>query len=110
MITFIEHPLFTEFVQNWMPENDYRAFQLWLAKNPDVGAVIPGMAGLRKARMALPGRGKRGGARVLYLYFRCGETIFLVYAYTKGDFENLPPEKRKSMKHLIEEIKREFEK
>jgi mRNA-degrading endonuclease RelE of RelBE toxin-antitoxin system len=109
MIAFIEHPAFTRFIQDWLKEDDYREFQLWLAENPDAGDVIPGMAGLRKVRMALPGRGKRGGARVLYLHFRCGETIFLVYAYTKGDVDDMPTDKRKAVKQLVEEIKREFE-
>jgi hypothetical protein len=109
MITFIEHPAFTKFVQDWMPEDDYREFQLWLAENPNAGDVISGLAGLRKIRMALPGRGKRGSARVLYLLFRSADTIFLVYAYTKGDFEDLPSDKKKAVRLLVEVIKREFE-
>lgn len=109
MITFVEHPAFTAFVQDWMTEDDYREFQLWLAENPTVGDVIPGLAGLRKVRMALPGRGKRGSARVMYLLFQHADTLFLVYAYTKGDFEDLPSDKKKVIKRLVEEIKQEFE-
>jgi hypothetical protein len=45
--------------------------------HPDAGDVIPRMGGLRKIRLALPGRGKRGGARVLYLAFVRAETLFL---------------------------------
>ena len=108
MITFIEHPAFTRFVQEWVPEEDYREFQRWLAANPDAGDVIPGLSGLRKVRLALPGRGKRGGARVLYLLFLRAETIFLVYAYTKGDFADLPPEKKRAVRQLVDEIKQEF--
>lgn len=109
MITFIEHPAFTRFVTEWMPEDDYREIQQWLAANPDAGDVIPGLAGLRKIRLALPGRGKRGGARVLYLLFLRAETIFLVYAYTKGDWTDLPPDKKRAIRNLVEQIKREFE-
>lgn len=43
-----------------------RAELIWfLAMNPDAGDIIPDTGGLRKLRWALPGRGKRGGARVI---------------------------------------------
>lgn len=109
MITFIEHPNFTKFVRECVHDEDYRDFQLWLAANPGAGDVIPGMSGLRKIRLALPGRGKRGGARVLYLFIRYADTIFLVSAYTKGDMEDLSSDKKKLVRRLVEEIKREFE-
>jgi hypothetical protein len=67
------------------------------------------MGGLRKIRLALPGRGKRGGARVLYLFFVRAETVFLVYVYTKGEFSDLPSEKRRVVRDLVTEIKKEFE-
>jgi len=38
-----------------------------LNANPEAGEVIPHFGGLRKMRMALPGRGKRSGARVVYV-------------------------------------------
>ncbi|MDI6774404.1 MAG: hypothetical protein QME60_03275 [Verrucomicrobiota bacterium] len=67
------------------------------------------MAGLRKVRLALSDRGKRGGARVLYVLFLRAETIYLAYVYTKGEFEDLPPEKRHAMKQIMTDIKKEFE-
>jgi hypothetical protein len=39
-----------------------------LARNPLAGDLIPGTGGVRKLRWALEGRGKRGGARVVYYY------------------------------------------
>src|SRR5262245_16272015 len=39
-----------------------------IALDPDGGDLIPGAGGLRKRRIPLPGRGKRGGARVITLY------------------------------------------
>lgn len=35
-------------------------------KPAQAGNVVPGSGGVRKLRWTLPGRGKRGGARVLY--------------------------------------------
>lgn len=34
-----------------------------IAGNPQAGAVIPGLDGLRRLRFGLGGKGKRGGAR-----------------------------------------------
>ena len=109
MMTFTEHPLFTRRIMELLTDEEYGEFQKELAANPDAGRVIPGLGGLRKIRLALPGRGKRGSARVLYLLFMRVETVFLLYVFTKGEFEDLPPDKRRVMRRLVDEIKREFE-
>ena len=70
--------------------------------------MIPGLGGLRKIRLTLPGRGKRGRARVLYLLFLRAETVFLLYVFTKGEFGDLPPDKRRIIKSLVQDIKKEF--
>ena len=61
-----------------------------------------------RCRLALPGRGKRGGARVLYLLFVRAETVFLLFVFTKGEFGDLPPDKKRVVKALVEDIKKEF--
>ena len=109
MMTFTEHPLFTRRITDMLSDEEYRKFQADLAANPEAGDVIPGLGGLRKIRLALKGRGKRGGARVLYLLFVSAETVFLLYVFTKGEFADLPPDKRRGIKRLVEEIRKEFE-
>ena len=108
MVTFVEHPLFTKRIRELLSDDEHREFQSELAANPKAGDVIPGLGGLRKIRLALPGRGKRGGARVLYLFFVTGETVFLVYVFTKGDLSDIPAYKKRAMRALVEEIKKEF--
>ncbi len=109
MMTFTEHPSFTRRITELLTDKEYGEFQTELAANPEAGKLIPGLCGLRKVRLALPGRGKRGGARVLYLPLIRAETVFLLYVFTKGEFEDLPPDKRRVIRRLVEEIKREFE-
>jgi hypothetical protein len=109
MMTFTEHPLFTHRITALLADEEYAEFQAELAENPEAGRVIPGMGGLRKIRLALPGRGKSGSARVLYLLYLRAETVFLLYVFTKGEFEDLPPDKRRVMRRLVDDIKREFE-
>ena len=108
MMTFTEHPLFTKRITDLLSDDEYRDVQAELAANPEAGDVIRGLGGLRKIRLALPGRGKRGSARVLYLLFVRAETVFLLYVFTKGEFGDLPPDKKRVIKALVEEIRKEF--
>lgn len=66
MFTFIETRLFTRLVQDYLKENEYRVLQEALMNNPEAGNLIPGSGGIRKLRWRAPGRGKRGGFRVIY--------------------------------------------
>jgi hypothetical protein len=49
-----------------MTDDEYSALQRALMTDPEAGPVIPGSGGVRKLRWAAPGRGKRGGYRVIY--------------------------------------------
>lgn len=49
---------------------DIGQLEEFLAVNPEAGQVIPSSGGIRKLRWKRPGMGKRGGARVIYFYFR----------------------------------------
>ena len=77
-----------------------------IAADPEAGAVIAGTHGVRKLRVAMQGRGKRGGARVVYYYWREGESAFLLYAYAKNTQEDLLPEEKKQVAQLALLIQR----
>lgn len=66
MFAFVETPLFTRLVGEYLSDDEYLKLQQALAENPEAGPVIPGSGGVRKLRWAMPGRGKRGGLRVIY--------------------------------------------
>ena len=66
MYTFIETKLFTRLVQEYLTDDEYQKLQVVLIERPDAGDVIPGTGGVRKLRWKAPGRGKRGGYRVIY--------------------------------------------
>jgi len=61
----------------------------WLAIHPEIGKVIPASGGLRKVRWPAKGRGKRGGARVIYFWWTSDDRILLLDIYAKGEQENL---------------------
>jgi hypothetical protein len=108
--TFVEQPVFTQQLIEIANRDDesYRLFQLELALRPEFWPVVKGAGGLRKARMRLPGRGKSGSARVLYLWFKKRRTLCLYLIYTKGDIENVPNDQLKAIRHEVQRIKKAF--
>src|SRR5262249_22505978 len=104
-IRFIEQPLFTRQLLELVDDDAYRRFQDELAGNPQKGPLVRGTGGLRKARMGFSGRGKSGGARVLYLWFPRLHTIIFYFLYTKGDLENIPRAQLRAIRHEVQRIK-----
>jgi hypothetical protein len=77
--------------------------QTTLLENPLAGDLIPEGKGLRKLRAALPGRGKRGGARVIYYYFTREAHCYLIYAYAKNRQADLSKDQLRQLAGLVEE-------
>jgi hypothetical protein len=76
-----------------------------ITAEPNGGELIPGTGGLRKRRIPLPGRGKRGGARVITLYLGERFPVYAVFAYAKNERENLSPQQTQALMRIVAEIK-----
>ncbi len=72
----------------------------YLAYNPTVGDVIPGSGGVRKLRWGLAGRGKRGGARVIFFFHDMDMPLYLMTAYAKNERENLNQSEIKTIQEI----------
>lgn len=66
MYSFIESKLFSRLLGDYLTDDEYAQLQAALADAPDRGALVSGSGGVRKLRWSQPGRGKRGGVRVIY--------------------------------------------
>ena len=66
-----------------------------IAAAPESGVVIIGTGGLRKLRIPLQGRGKRGGGRVIYWYHSQGHPAALLAVFAKNEADDLSAEQRK---------------
>ena len=72
----------------------------YVAANPDIHPVIRGTGGVRKARWALPGRGKRGGVRVVYLYLARANKLYMIDIYSKTEKADLTARDKRTIKAL----------
>ena len=101
----IETSIFTQQIVKLLSDEEYRAFQFWIAANPELGPLIKSGGGIRKARVGVGSRGKRGGARIIYYWAVREDTILLLYAYRKSDAADLTP---KQVVQLARVVKEEF--
>ena len=67
--------------------------------------MIPGTGGVRKLRWSRPGSGKRGGARVVYFYYRPDCPLYLLLAYAKAQATDLTPDEKKAVAALAATIR-----
>jgi hypothetical protein len=104
-VELIETTTFTRQVTALLSDDEYREFQFRLAANPGLGALIKGSGGIRKIRVAVGSRGKRGGARVIYYWAIRRDVILLLYAYRKNVSADLTP---RQVAQLAKVVKEEF--
>jgi hypothetical protein len=76
-----------------------------IVARPDAWPVIQGTGGARKARVALPGRGKSGGARVIYFFSVTPALVAFLDIYAKGAKEDLTSADRRDIRAAIIEIR-----
>jgi hypothetical protein len=104
---FIESGEFTAWVRSYLTDDDLAAMQRTLLAEPELGEVIPSCGGLRKLRLGDPkrGKGKRGGARVVYLHIAAMDQIYLVTVYGKDQKDDLSAEDKKLYRQLVQMLK-----
>lgn len=97
-----ETPIFTKQIISLMPDEEYNLLQIALILNPELGSIIKGSGGIRKIRWSLPGKGKRGGSRIIYYWQVLQNQIFMLIAYSKAEKENFTKKQLKILKEIVE--------
>ena len=104
MVTFVESPLFTKQVHDYLTDTEYGGFQEYLAANSDMGDVVRGSGGVRKIRWSRRGTGKSGGVRVLYFARTEAGQIWLLLIYAKSAVDSIPGHILKTLKEEMEHV------
>ena len=105
LLTFIHMDGFSE---DWgdlgFEDLDLEALEIMIMAAPSGSPVITGTGGLRKMRFGRAERkqGKRGGARVCYVYFDEFKIVLLVMAYGKDEKDDLTPLEKRMTRDFIE--------
>ena len=100
-MTTVETARFLKDAKPLMSDLEREELVMFVGANPEAGEIIPETGGVRKIRWALAGRGKRGGARVIYYYHNRRLPLFLLAVYGKNEKANLSKAERNAMKRLV---------
>jgi hypothetical protein len=105
--TFVETAEFTQWVKEYLSDDALSELQRQLLNDPHAGSVMPRCGGLRKMRVVDPrrGKGKRGGARVIYLHLEELDQIHLITVYGKDQKDELSEAHKKLYRELVRILK-----
>ncbi len=110
MRTVVETPRYQADATKLFTVDERDAIVDMVAADPLCGVVVPGGGSVRKVRVAFGGRGKRGGARVLYIFGGDDLPVFLLAAFAKNEKSDLTAKERailaKAVATLIENYRR----
>lgn len=105
MQTVAEIPIFIRQTEKLFSESEKQELIEFLAHNPLAGDEIPGTGGVRKVRFAASGRGKRGGARIIYYYLDEMIPLYALLAYAKNDQADLSPDQKRVVSNIAAALK-----
>jgi mRNA-degrading endonuclease RelE of RelBE toxin-antitoxin system len=106
--TVVAENTFVKEARRFWDEKDLEDFITYIALHPLEGEEIQGTGGLRKIRWSRPGRGKRGGVRVIYYFYNEKFPLHLLTVYAKSQQEDLSPEDKKWLSKLAQQLKSHF--
>jgi hypothetical protein len=104
-ITVLQLPKFKAEATELIGADGIDAVAIYLADHPEAGRVIPGAGGARKLRWAAKGKGKRGGARIIYLYLMIAARIYLLRCYAKNVRTDLTADEKKQLRQVAAHLK-----
>jgi hypothetical protein len=97
MQTVVETPTYVVDAERLFADAERAEIVDLVASDPRRGVVIPGTGGVRKLRFGFGGRGKSGGARVIYLFGGDDVPVFLLAAFAKNEQADLAPRERAAL-------------
>jgi hypothetical protein len=108
LITVVETPTYLRDATKLLTEAERTAVVDAVAAGPAEGVVIVGSGGVRKLRIGLQGRGKRGGARVIYFYHNVALPVFLLALFAKNERDDLSAGEVAEMAKFVKALVRNY--
>lgn len=102
LLTVAELPEYLRTAGKLLADADRRAIVDHLAAHPTAGDLIEGTGGVRKLRWARGGRGKSGGARVIYYFHSEVMPLYLLTMFAKNERANLSKAERNALAALVD--------
>jgi len=99
-ITVLQLPKFKTEASELIGTDGIDALAVYLSEHPAAGYVIPGSGGVRKLRWVAKGKGKRGGARIVYLYVVIAARVYLIRCYAKNVKTDLTADEKKLLRQI----------
>ncbi len=104
-ITVLQLPKFKQEATELIGTEGIEALAIYLIDHPQAGDLIPGSGGARKLRWAARGKGKRGGARVIYVYVVVAASIYLPRCYAKNVQTDLTADEKRELRKIAARLK-----
>jgi hypothetical protein len=105
-ITVLQLPKFKAEATQLIGPDGIQSVAMYLAGRPEAGKVIPDSGGARKLRWAAKGKGKRAGARIIYVYVVIAARIYLIRCYAKNVQTDLTADEKKQLRQIAAHLKR----
>ena len=102
MQTIVELPEFIKRASRLLKDEERTSIVNYLAYHPLSGDIMQGTGGIRKLRWSAQGKGKSGGARVIYYYHNGSIPLFLLTVFGKGEKANLSQSERNELSKLTD--------
>ncbi len=96
----VETPEFVSRIDKLVKDEDRQDLIEFLARNPLAGDRMVGTGDVRKLRWKLEGRGKRGGARIIYFFHSEDLPLFALTAFAKNERTDLSQRDRNDLRRL----------
>lgn len=104
----VETPAYLHAVEEFWDSDTQAEFKNFIGVNFFLGDIIPDTGGLRKIRWKGSGKGKRGGARVIYYFYNEHHPIYLLFAYSKNTQTDLTEKEKELLRKFVLQLKNSF--
>jgi hypothetical protein len=99
--TVVRTATFSRRAKRLLSESEVAMMEESIAERPDAHPVIPGTGGVRKARWARRGMGKRGGVRAVYYFFLRADLVYMLDLYAKNEKTDLSAADKRELRAVV---------